>query len=269
MSARAERRRGSRGRSAESVRNDERVCPLWQDFEPLALGGLTEALIERHERVTRDTGVGPHEGCGELQGIRGAERMQQKHAPGRFADLMAWLNLGPVSGEAGHGVSGLVFVSAREDIVASPPCEGGIAFDRCRPPDDQSSVRVGDPPHEGSRRFFHAERNDGRGVPELHRPPSRSSRRAFSTAPVGSAGRGIFQKPFGSFPDPSRMSPARASSRTWGGNCASSRPKGTIFAIGFPRSVTMISSPALTRARYSLRLAFSLATAALFMGGLL
>src|SRR2546430_15540493 len=101
MSARAERRRGSRGRSAESVRNDERVCPLWQDFEPLALGGLTEALIERHERVTRDTGVGPHDGRGELQGIRGADRMQQKHAPRRSADLIAWPNIRPVSVERG------------------------------------------------------------------------------------------------------------------------------------------------------------------------
>src|SRR5438093_10202677 len=219
--------------------------------------------------MTRDTGVGPYEGGGELQGIRGADRMQQEHAAGRFADLIAWLNLGPVSGEAGHRVSGLVFVSPREDIVAAPPCEGGIAFDRCRPPDDEGSVRVGDPPHEGSGRFFHAERDDGRGVPELHRPLSRSSSRAFSTAPVGSAGRGIFQKPFGSFPEPSRMSPARAFSSRWAGISAAARSSGTILAIGFPRSVTITSSPALTRARYSLRLAFSLATGALFMNGLL
>src|SRR5205814_2052720 len=80
-----------------------------------------------------------------------------------------------------------------------------------------------------------------------------------STAPLGSAGRGSFQNPFGSFPEPSRTSPARASSSRWAGTSASPRPTGTILAIGFPRSVTMTPSPALTRARYSLRLAFSFA----------
>src|SRR5947208_7753174 len=264
MSARAARPSGWRGRSRESGRDD---WDLRENLETLALGGLAEARVEADELVTRSTAIGRHAGRAALQSVRRAERRQQKHAAGRLANLMARLHLGPLSRQAHHGLSGLVLLGAREDVVASSPREGRKAFDRCRPPDNDGYVLLNHLPHEGTRRLSHAQRDHRRGVPELHRPLSRSSSRAFSTAPVGSAGRGIFQKPFGSFPEPSRMSPARASSRTWGGNRASSRPKGTSFAIGFPRSVTMTSSPALTRARYSLRLAFRFATAALVMTG--
>lgn len=127
-----------------------RMRALWQDFEALALGGLAQPLVETDELVMRDTATSPHEGCGELQSVRCAERMQQKRAPGRLADLVAWLNLGPVSGQAQHGLSGLVFLGAREDLVASPPCEGGIAFERCCPPDDDGFVLLGGPLHERS-----------------------------------------------------------------------------------------------------------------------
>src|SRR5256884_5210142 len=266
MSARAARPSGWRGRSRESGRDD---WDLRENLETLALGGLAEALVEATAPGTGSSAIGPQGGRAELQSVRRAERMQQKHAAGRLANLMARMNRGPLSRQARRGLSGLVLLGAREDVVASSPREGRKAFDRCRPPDSDGYVLLNHLPHEGTRRLSHAQRDHRRGVPELHRPLSRSSSRAFSTAPVGSAGRGIFQKPFGSFPEPSRMSPARAFSSRWAGISAAARSRGTILAIGFPRSVTITSSPALTRARYSLRLALSLATGALFMNGLL
>src|SRR5712692_3083191 len=157
--------------------------------------------------------------------------MQDERARRRVSDLMARLDLDPVIGEAPHDLSRLLLVSARENVVASTSWD------------------------------------DRRRVPELHRPLSRSSRRAFSTAPAGSAGRGIFQNPFGSLPEPRRTSPVRA--RRWAGTTAWSRLIGTIFAIGFPRSVTITSSPALTRARCSLKVALSLDTVALRISCLL
>src|SRR5205823_12859828 len=99
MSARAERWRGSRGRSAESVRDDERVCPLWQDFEPLALGGLAEALVEAHEVLTGGASVRPEQPRSELESVRSAKRMEKKDARSRFSDLVARLDLGPTHGE--------------------------------------------------------------------------------------------------------------------------------------------------------------------------
>ena len=70
---------------------------LRKDAEALLLGGRAEAIVEADKLVTCDTAISPHEGCGQLQSIGRAERMQQKHAPGRLTDLVAWLNLGPVS----------------------------------------------------------------------------------------------------------------------------------------------------------------------------
>jgi len=127
-----------------------RPGPLGEDLEPLPLGGLAESPVETHKLVTRGTTTGPHESRGELQSIRAAERMQQKHAPSDLADLMAWLNLGPVSGETSHGLPGVVFVGAGEDVVASSPREGRIAFHRCRPPDDEGPVLLRELPHDGS-----------------------------------------------------------------------------------------------------------------------
>jgi hypothetical protein len=137
-------------RSREFVRSDGRARILWQDFEALALGGLAEALVEADEVLTGSPSVGPEESGRKLEGIRSAKRMQQKDARSRFPDLTARLHLGPVSGEACHGVSSLVFVGAREDVVASSPCEGGITLDRRRPPDDDGSVRLDDFLHEGT-----------------------------------------------------------------------------------------------------------------------
>src|SRR5256885_6897975 len=195
--------------------------------------------------------------------------MQEQNAGGQVADLAAGLDFGPALGKLRHDLPGLVLLGAREDVVAPQPGEGGLTLDRGLPPDDERLVVVHDVSEKARLGLPEAEGDDRRGVPEFHRPPSRSSRRAFTPAPVGSAGRGIFQNPFGSFPEPSRTSPARASSSRWVGTSASPRPTGTILAIGFPRSVTMTSSPALTRARYSLRVAFSFATGALVMNGLL
>ncbi len=130
-------------RSRESVRSDDRVRTLRQDFEPLALGGLAEALVEADEVLTGSPAVGPEESCRKLEGIRSAKRMQEKDARGRFPDLMARLHLGPVSGQARHGLSGLVFVGAREDVVPSPPGKRRITFDRRRPP-DSDGVFLGD-----------------------------------------------------------------------------------------------------------------------------
>src|SRR5437762_8690078 len=127
MSARAARPSGWRGPCKASSRCD---WHLREDLETLALGGLAETLVKADELVTRTTAIGPHEGRAELQSVRRAERMQQKHASGRLADLMARLNLGPLSRQAQHGVSGLVLLGAREDIVASSPGEGGTEIGR-------------------------------------------------------------------------------------------------------------------------------------------
>src|SRR5437660_11641508 len=127
MSARAARPSGWAAPCKASGRCD---LDLREELETLALGGLAEALVEADELVTRSTAIGPHEGRAELQSVRRAERMQQKHAAGRLANLMARLNLGPLSRQAHHGLSGLVLLGAREDVVASSPREGRKAFDR-------------------------------------------------------------------------------------------------------------------------------------------
>src|SRR5437773_5141751 len=114
MSARAARPSGSRGPCKASGCSD---WDLREDLEPLALGRLAEARVEADEVVTRSTAIGPHEGRAELQSVRRAERMQQKHASGRLADLVARLNLGPLSCQAHYGVSGLVFLGARKDEI--------------------------------------------------------------------------------------------------------------------------------------------------------
>src|SRR5262245_243107 len=57
-----------------------------------------------------------------------------------------------------------------------------------------------------------------------------------------------FQKPFGSFPLPSRRSPCRSRSRR--SSSATPEPIGTRRAIGIRRSVTKISSPLFTRRRF-------------------
>src|SRR5204862_261081 len=204
--------------------------------------------------------VSPQEPRGELEGLSSVELMQEQNAGGQVADLAAGLDFGPALGELRHDLAGLVLQGACEDVVAPQPGEGGLTLDRGLPPDGERLVLVHDVSEKARLGLPEAEGVDRRGVPDPHRPLSRSSRTAFTPAPVGSPGRGIFQNPFGSFPEPSRTSPARASSRRWVGTSASPRPTGTILAIGFPRSVTMTSSPALTRARYSLRVAFSFAT---------
>jgi len=141
-------------------------CGLRELPEALPLSGLTKPLIEADEIVVRWAAIGPQESGGQLQSVRGSQRMQDERARRRVSDLMARLDLDPVIGEAPHDLSRLLLVSARENVVASTSWD------------------------------------DRRRVPELHRPLSRSSRRAFSTAPAGSAGRGIFQNPFGSLPEP-------------------------------------------------------------------
>src|SRR5437870_9533688 len=90
MSARAARPSGWRGPCKASGRCD---LDLREELETLALGGLAEALVEADELVTRSTAIGPDKGRAELQSVRRAERMQQKHAAGRLANLMARLNL--------------------------------------------------------------------------------------------------------------------------------------------------------------------------------
>src|SRR5207248_7457094 len=222
----------------------------------LALGGLAEALVEAHEVMPRGAPIGPQEPRGELERLPGMELMQEQDAGGQVADLAAGLDFGPALGKLRDDLPGLILLGAREDVVAPQPGEGGLTLDRGLPPDDERLVVVYDVSEKARLGLPEAEGDDRRGVPEFHRPLSRSSRTAFTPAPVGSAGRGSFQNPLGSLPEPSRTSPARASSRRWVGTSASPRPTGTILAIGFPRSVTMTSSPALTRARYSLRVAF-------------
>ena len=136
-------------RSRESVRSDGRARILWQDFEALALGGLAEALVEADEVLTGSPSVCPEESCRKLEGIRRAKRMQEKDARGRFSDLLTGLHLGPVGGQTRHGLPGLVFVGACEDVVPSPPGEGRIAFDRRRPP-DSDGIFLGELLHERS-----------------------------------------------------------------------------------------------------------------------
>jgi len=121
---------------------------LWQDLEALALGSLTEPLIEADELMTGGTAPSPQQPCRELQRISGTKRMQEKHARRSFSQLVARLHLGPVSGQARHDLSRLVFVEARQGVVASPPCKGRITFDRCCPPDDHGSVFLSDLLHE-------------------------------------------------------------------------------------------------------------------------
>src|SRR3989442_134258 len=133
-------------------------------------------------------------------------------------------------------------------------------------PGDERPV-LGDPPETRRRRFPQTQGNDGRRVPELHRPLRRSSTSTFTPAPRVARGRGIFQKPAGKRPEPIRTRPARASSPSSAAAAAASRESRTILAIGRPRSVTITSSPTLTRARYSLSFALSRATAALLAMG--
>src|SRR5207249_9419798 len=128
----------------------------------------------------------------------------------RFAELVPRLRLVRAGVEAADYSSCLVLLGAREDVVPPEPCERGITLDRRGPPNGHRSVFLRDVSHTRGVRFPQAERHDRRRVPELHQPLSRSSRTAFTPAPPGTAGRGIFQNPLGSFPEPSRMSPARA-----------------------------------------------------------
>src|SRR5438874_10223955 len=102
MSARAERPSGSRGRSAESVRDDEPVGPLRLDVEPLALGGLAEASVEAHEVLTGGASVRPEKSGSESESVGSAKRMEEKDARSRFSDLVARLHLGPTRGETRH-----------------------------------------------------------------------------------------------------------------------------------------------------------------------
>src|SRR2546425_12597537 len=134
-------------------------------------------------------------------------------------------------------------------------------------PGDERPIVLGDPPQARGRRPSQKKRDDGRRVPELHRPLRRSSTSTFTPAPRVARGRGIFQKPAGKRPEPIRTRPARASSPSSAAAAAASRESGTILAIGRPRSGTITSSPALTRARYSLSFALSCATAALLAMG--
>ena len=116
---------------------------LRQDSEAFGVGGLSEPLIEADELVVSWAAIRPEQSSGQLQSIRGAQRMQNEGARRRIAHVMAGLDLGPVSREARHDLSRLLLVSTREDVVASPSCEGGIAFDRRRPPGDDGSVARG------------------------------------------------------------------------------------------------------------------------------
>src|SRR5947208_3986925 len=266
MSARAARPSGWRGPCKASSRCD---LDLREELEPLALGGLAKASVEGDEVLTGRTPVGPEERCRKLEGVRSAKRMKEKDARRRLSDVLARLHLDPASGQARHALSSLVLLGARQDVVPPQFCKCRIAFDQRYPPNDDRPVFLHNVSQGSTLSSLQGERYKRRRVPELHQPLSRSSRTALTAALPGTAGRGIFQKPFGSFPEPSRMSPARAFSSRWAGISAAARSSGTILAIGFPRSVTITSSPALTRARYSLRLALSLATGALFMNGLL
>ena len=170
---------------------DERLTgpPAWvARAKALGLGGLAESVVEANEVSTGGSPVGPQESSRELERVRSAQRMQEQDARRRLADSIAGLHLEPVIGQPRHGLSRLVLASAREDGIASQPCEGGIALDGGCPPDDDCSVFFRDTSHERSLGFSQAERNDRRGVPELHRSLSRSSRTAFTPAPPGTTG---------------------------------------------------------------------------------
>jgi hypothetical protein len=117
---------------------------LWQDLEPLSLGGLAESLVKADEVLTGGPSIDPEERCRELESVCRAERVQEEHAGRRISDLVARLNLDPVSGQARHGLSGLVLVGTRQDSVASQPRKSGITFDRRDPPNDDSSVILDD-----------------------------------------------------------------------------------------------------------------------------
>src|SRR5206468_6063990 len=116
---------------------------LWKDPKALRLGGLAESIVEANEVSTRGLSVGPQECCRELDRVRSAQRVQEQCACRRLANLMAGLHLEPVRGQSRHGLSRLVLVSTRQDVIASQPCEGGIALDGGHPPDDDRAVFFG------------------------------------------------------------------------------------------------------------------------------
>lgn len=237
---------------------------LRQYGKSFTLGGFAQTLIQTHKLMPCGPPIGPHNGCGQLKRICSSKRMQEKHTPCLFTNNQTGLNLRPRRQQGMKDCSHLCLIVRAEYLLSSQSRHCGITFHCCPPPCHHSPITHTQFLQIETLRLLKTKRQHCRGIPEFHRPSARSVNNIRNALERRSCGLRIFQKPAGSFPAPKRTKPARARLTRCADSASTERDTGTSLAIGFPRSMTITSSPAFTFAKHALNVALRVDTAADF-----
>lgn len=157
---------------------------------------------------------GPQPSC-RASAARSAWRASTRMASSRTPQ--AGDPLGPRFGQPIQQVPGPPMPCRVQLALPPEPGKGGDALEGCPPPHRHGHILSEEVPHHPRGWVLNAQGDDGGRIPEPQRPSSRSASRAFKARPLGSLGRGSFQKVLGRWAVPSRIRPARSNSSRWGG----------------------------------------------------